>query len=50
MASLACDLRQVGDAQDLAVGGDLRQPSADDFGYAAPDSGVHFVEDQRRDG
>ena len=37
------DLGEVGDAEDLAVLGDLVDFAADDFGYRAAYSGVDFV-------
>src|SRR6185369_5167333 len=40
------DLRQVGDAEDLAAGAERPQPLADDAGGVAADAGVDLVEDQ----
>src|SRR5262249_34077817 len=42
------DLRQVGDAEDLAVFGDLLHFLSDDIGRFAADIGVHFVKNQHR--
>ncbi len=46
VVGLACDLRKVRDAQDLAALAELAQLAADDLGDAAADAGIHFVEDQ----
>ena len=44
------DLRQVGDADDLAAAGELAQLLADRARGLAADAGVDLVEDQRRPG
>lgn len=41
------DLRQVGDDDDLVVGGEHPQLFADDLPAAPADTGVDFVEDER---
>ena len=42
------DLRQMGDAQDLGVGGQALQPASDDVSRMTADAGIDLVEDERR--
>ena len=48
--SLARDLRQMGDADDLPAVPELAQLASDDLCNAAADAGVDLVEDEGRDG
>ena len=49
MVRAARHLRQVGHAEDLAIGGKALHEFADDGSHRAADAGIGFVEDQRRD-
>src|SRR3972149_3594743 len=42
----ARDLREVGDADDLVDSGEILELFPDRVGDAAPDAGIHLVEDQ----
>ena len=50
LSSLACDLREVCDTEDLALASDFGETSSDDLSDTTADTSVNLVKNQGRDG
>ena len=50
LLSLACDLREVSDAEDLALASDFGETPSDDLGDPTADTSVNLVKNQGRYG